>query len=150
MPELRKDPIVSRWVIVLDDSLAPEAYGTEGQQEPSSGECPICTAVETPPLLSIPSPLEGDPGWRVAVYKSPLMLLHDGEDLSRKGRGIYDVMSAVGADEVVVESPSHDIRSEDLGTVGSQPSRRMCEISDTVWRVSPSRNSPATRGSSGL
>lgn len=114
MHELRKDPIVSRWVVVLKDSLGPEAYGTEGQ-EPHEGACPLCTAFDTPPILDLPSPVEGDADWRIKVYSDPIGLFEDAGGLSRRGHGMYDVMSAVGHDEVVVESPGHGSCSEALG-----------------------------------
>jgi UDPglucose--hexose-1-phosphate uridylyltransferase len=36
-------------------------------------------------------------------------------DLGRKGEGMYDKMNSVGANEIIVESPYHSVRPEDLG-----------------------------------
>lgn len=114
MHELRKDPIVSRWVVVMKDSMGPDAYRSEGY-EPGVGACPICPEIHGDPIIETPAPVPGDEGWAIKLYKSPTGILEDGEGLGRKGRGIYDVMSALGSDEIIVESPGHDIRPEDLG-----------------------------------
>lgn len=116
MHELRKDPIVSRWVIVLKDSLGPQAYRSEdGQPAHEAEQCPICSVFPDPPRLLLHSPVAGDEGWNIKVHKSPVELLEEGEGLNRKGRGMYDVMGALGVDEVIIESPGHDTHSEDLG-----------------------------------
>ena len=36
-------------------------------------------------------------------------------DLGRRGVGIYDRMNSIGANEILVESPEHNTRPEDMG-----------------------------------
>jgi UDPglucose--hexose-1-phosphate uridylyltransferase len=36
-------------------------------------------------------------------------------DLGRRGVGIYDRMNSIGANEILIESPDHSLRPEDMG-----------------------------------
>ncbi|MFH1339162.1 MAG: galactose-1-phosphate uridylyltransferase [Candidatus Omnitrophota bacterium] len=119
MPELRKDPIIGRWVIVATerakrpDQFSPPAEG------PAEGECPFCEGNEdnTPPeILAIRgqnSPKNG-PGWQVRVVPSIRPMLKIEGDLERRGEGIYDMMNGIGAHEVVIETPQHINNIADL------------------------------------
>lgn len=94
--ELRKDPITRSWVAVGHPEETPA---------PGNG-CPLCPSreAERPTLLQLPA--EGP--WRVRVipHFNPLYRI-EGEP-GRQGDGIYDRMCAVGAHEVVVETPEHN------------------------------------------
>jgi UDPglucose--hexose-1-phosphate uridylyltransferase len=98
--ELRKDPITRSWVITGDDvtDIAPRA-------EASCRFCPDSTlAIQ---VVSKMPGVEGGP-WsaRAVVHPTPLYRI-EGEP-TRRGEGIYDRMSPVGAHEVLVENPRHD------------------------------------------
>lgn len=114
MHELRKDPILSRWVAVLSTSLAPEEYPSLSAP-PSEESCPLCAGreAETPPeIMAVP---EGDGPWQARVIPSFRPVLMPGGDLGRRGRGMYDAMNSVGANEIIVEAPEHRARPEDMG-----------------------------------
>ncbi len=113
MPELRKDPIIGRWVIISPErgrrpsEFLPEENRTRG------GFCPLCEGNEdkTPPeVFSIRengSP-PNSPGWTLRVVPNKFPALRVEGDLDREGEGLYDKMNGVGAHEVVIETPKHD------------------------------------------
>lgn len=98
--ELRKDPITRSWVITGDDVLdhAPRAEAF----------CRFCA--ESPVAGQVVSNMAGGEGapWsaRAVVHPAPLYRIEGEPD--RRGDGIYDRMSPVGAHEVLVENPRHD------------------------------------------
>lgn len=114
MHELRKDPILSRWVAVLETSLAPGDYRlvSPGPQEDS---CPLCAGREAEAPPEIMAARDGDGRWRARVIPSFRPVLVTDGDLGRRGRGMYDSMNSIGANELVVEVPAHGARPEDLG-----------------------------------
>ncbi len=106
--ELRKDPITRSWVAVG----GPDKSSAAGDGQ----ECPLCPghAVDGGAVLSLPP--EGPWKVRVVPHFNPLYRI-EGEP-ARKADGIYDNMRAVGAHEIIVETPDHNRRlaqmSEDL------------------------------------
>ena len=96
--ELRKDPITRSWVITGDDMPA-------GNPETECRFCP--TAKDRPQVVSTRPSLDGAP-WSAQAVVHPLPLYRIEGDPQRTGEGLYDRMRAVGAHEVLVESPRHD------------------------------------------
>ncbi len=115
--ELRKDPLLGRWVAVLNQSKAPSEYDLFPEVN-SEKDCIFCPGREKelpPEIMSVPDP-EGPSGkwWtRVVPNVSPLFRV-EGE-MGRKGEGMYDKMNSIGANEIIIESPHHSIRPEDIG-----------------------------------
>lgn len=112
MPELRKDPIVGRWVIVsVERAKRPDQFAAEPAGKSKTVACPFCEGNEatTPPEIhalrngSAPN----GPGWRVRVVPNKFPALRVEGDLDRRGEGMYDIMNGVGAHEVIVETPQH-------------------------------------------
>jgi UDPglucose--hexose-1-phosphate uridylyltransferase len=121
MPELRKDPIVGRWVIIATErTKRPHDFGARAQER--RGLCPFCPGQEsmTPPELLAHRPGDGPgaranaPGWKLRVFPNKFPALRVEGDLDRAGDGIYDRMNGVGAHEVIVETPEHTRRFSDL------------------------------------
>ena len=121
MPELRKDPIVGRWVIIATErTKRPHDFGA--RTEPRRGLCPFCPGQEsmTPPELFALRPGDGPgaranaPGWRLRAFPNKFPALRVEGELERAGDGIYDRMNGVGAHEVIVETPEHTKRFSDL------------------------------------
>jgi UDPglucose--hexose-1-phosphate uridylyltransferase len=100
--ELRKDPITRSWVIVGHRENVCE----------TSGGCPFCPSQvnSRPPLLRLPP--EGP--WQVLVVPHPDPLYRIEGDPARRADGMYDTMQPVGADEIVIETPEHNKKLEDL------------------------------------
>jgi UDPglucose--hexose-1-phosphate uridylyltransferase len=119
MPELRKDPILDRWVIVsVERAKRPNDFAVK-DGAPPEGECPFCEGKEnkTPPEIhSIrkPGTKSNSPGWEVRVVPSKRPFLRIEGNLDRRGKGIYDVMNGIGAHEIVVETPKHIANLADL------------------------------------
>jgi UDPglucose--hexose-1-phosphate uridylyltransferase len=122
MPELRKDPIVGRWVIIATErAKRPHDYHPEERPLPS-GVCPFCPGHEakTPREILAYRPSDGpgahrdSPGWSVRVFPNryPALMIEGG--LDREAEGLYDKMNGIGAHEVVVETPAHDRSLTDL------------------------------------
>lgn len=119
MPELRKDPVVGRWVIISTErSRRPTNFSPAAPQR-SSGYCPFCPGHEdkTPPeVYAVRANGEGvnAGGWTVRVVPNKFPALQIEGTLDRRGEGLYDKMNGVGAHEVVIESPVHDQDLADL------------------------------------
>ena len=113
MPELRKDPIVGRWVIIAPDrAKRPEDFTHEFKTAPDRFD-PFCEGNEdaTPPeILAYREPgcEPNGPGWRVRVVPNKFPALQIEGDLDKRGEGMYDVMNGVGAHEVVIECPHRE------------------------------------------
>ncbi len=120
MHELRKDILLGRWVAVLSDSKAPSEYDLPGRNRELESSCILCPGREneTPSeIISIrkPGTSSDAPGWWTRAIPSFKPLFQIEGDLGRRGIGIYDKMNSIGANEILIESPDHNIRSEDLG-----------------------------------
>ncbi len=116
MHELRKDPLLRRWVAVLNHPMAPSQYLIP--EEPQEENCPLCAGreAETPgEIVAVRQNPPPDASWwtRVVPNYDPVFKV-EGE-LGRKGEGMYDKMNSIGANEIIIESPYHDKRPEDLG-----------------------------------
>ena len=113
MPELRKDPILGRWIIISTErGKRPTDFIVE-ENHVKSGFCPLCPGNEntTPPeVLSYGRATEtpNTPGWtlRVVPNKYPALVI-EGE-LDKAGEGLYDKMNGIGAHEVLIDTPNHD------------------------------------------
>jgi UDPglucose--hexose-1-phosphate uridylyltransferase len=114
MSELRKDPVVNRWVII-----APEGRTSvflheviDNEVNISSKNCPFCEGNEdkTPPeiLAYRESGTQANtPGWHIRVTPNKFPALRIEGELVNKGIGIYDQIQGIGAHEVIIETPVH-------------------------------------------
>lgn len=100
--ELRKDPITRSWVIL----------GSRGNACETTGGCPFCPEKMNSKSILLRLPAQGP--WQVAVMPHPDPLYRVEGDPNRRADGIYDQMQPVGADEIVIETPEHSRRLEDL------------------------------------
>jgi len=115
MSELRKDPIVDRWVIIAAErGRRPNDFATQHAPPPGSGgaSCPLCEGSEpkTPPETWAIRPggtTPNTPGWQVRVVPNKFPALQIEGDVNRRGLGMFDLMDGVGAHEVIIESPHH-------------------------------------------
>ncbi|MGB3478902.1 MAG: galactose-1-phosphate uridylyltransferase [bacterium] len=121
MPELRKDPVLGRWVIISTErAKRPKDFkSTPEKKVVAPTSCPFCPGNETatPPEIMAYRPdntKPNTPGWtlRVISNKFPALLVEG--DISRRGEGIYDRMNGIGAHEVIIESSDHSMDLADL------------------------------------
>lgn len=113
MGELRRDPVVGRWVIVDTDKPKKPLDFKYEQHIPDGGLCPFCYGNEfmTPPEISCfrdPGTLANSAGWQVRVVANKFPALEIEGELDRRGLGIYDMSNGIGAHEVIIESPYHN------------------------------------------
>jgi UDPglucose--hexose-1-phosphate uridylyltransferase len=121
MPELRKDPVLGRWVIISTErAKRPKDFkATPEKKVISPKSCPFCPGNEsaTPPEIfsyRAEGTQPNTPGWtlRVISNKFPALLIEG--DINRRGEGIYDRMNGIGAHEVIIETPEHEADLADL------------------------------------
>ncbi|HVA01461.1 MAG TPA: galactose-1-phosphate uridylyltransferase [Terriglobia bacterium] len=130
MPELRKDPITGRWVIIATErAKRPSDFVRERVEIHGSGFCPFCYGNETktpPEIIAYRSDgsTRDTPGWslRVVPNKFPALGIEGG--LNRQGEGLFDKMNGLGAHEVIIETPDHQ------KTLAMLPQR---QIEDVLW-----------------
>jgi len=119
MPELRHDPIQKRWVIIASErGRRPDDFPKLDQGMPG-GFCPFCAGNEskTPPEIAAIRPngsAANSPGWQVRVVPNKFPALRIEGELERKGIGIHDRMNGVGAHEVIIETPQHDLALSEM------------------------------------
>jgi UDPglucose--hexose-1-phosphate uridylyltransferase len=127
--QLRKDPIIGRWVIIATDrAKKPDHFGTPREQGKPSF-CPFCPGKEdrTPPEVLVFRPKDtqpNTPGWWLRVVPNRFPVLRVEGNLDRRGEGLYDLMNGIGAHDVVIETPKHHIGMADL-----EPG----EIEEVLW-----------------
>ena len=94
--ELRRDPITQSWVVL----------GHHEVLSATSEKCPLCPPQSDAPGAILQWPPEGPWQVRVIPHVDPLYRI-EGE-LARQAEGMFDKMQALGAHEVIIESPRHD------------------------------------------
>ncbi len=120
MSELRRDPIVGRWVIVdVDDPKKPEDFHVEPHHYEDPSNCPFCYGNEfmTPSEVQVFRYEKTRPngsGWQVRVVPNKFPALQIEGNLDRRGMGIFDLSNGVGAHEVIIETPYHTKDIPDL------------------------------------
>jgi len=133
MGELRRDPVVGRWVIVDTDNPNTPADFNYEQYIPKGGLCPFCYGNEfmTPPEINCfrdPNTQANTPGWSVRVVANKFPALQIEGSLERRGIGIYDMSNGVGAHEVLIETPYHAKDLPDLLPEEAENYIKMCTI----------------------
>jgi UDPglucose--hexose-1-phosphate uridylyltransferase len=118
MPELRKDPIVGRWVIIATDR-AKRPVAPKMEPVPATSFCPFCAGNEDSTPREILAYREratrpDEKGWRVRVVPNKFPALQIEGDLQKRGDGIYDRMNGIGAHEVIIECPYHEVSMASL------------------------------------
>ena len=102
MDELRKDPTRGRWVLIRPKAVPPPS-------EP----CPYCPGAEAATAPEIAAYRKdgsppNTPGWTVRVVPEVDAYFRIERELVREGVGMFDMITARGASEVILESPHHD------------------------------------------
>ncbi len=131
MSDLRKDPVLGRWVIIAEErAKRPSDYRT-GTPEPKEAPkmCPFCEGNEhmTPPEIIAyrrKDTKANERGWwlRVVPNKYPALAIEG--DIGKRGLGIYDKMNGIGAHEVIIETNEHKLSLTGIADSG---------VRDMVW-----------------
>lgn len=130
MPELRKDPVIGRWVIISTErGKRPYDFTKKTEENRKGGFCPFCERNE----IYTPSEVlayrksgskPNGPDWTVRVVPNKFPALEVEGELERRGLGMYDMMNGIGAHEVIIENPNHNIRLGD---------HKIPQIIDVLW-----------------
>jgi UDPglucose--hexose-1-phosphate uridylyltransferase len=115
LPELRRDPVSGRWVIIATSrAQRPDDWAHQDRVSGAREQaCPFCPGHEsmTPPEIAA---LRNGPAWRARVVPNKFPALRVEGGLDRRAEGVYDVMNGIGAHEVFIESPRHVVSLTDL------------------------------------
>ncbi|MCD6162326.1 MAG: galactose-1-phosphate uridylyltransferase [candidate division Zixibacteria bacterium] len=138
MPELRKDPIIGRWVIISTERGKRPTDFKSVTKTRNQKLCPFCSSNEssTPPevfAIRNNGSAPNTPGWTLRVVPNKFPALKIEGDLNREGVGIFDKMNGVGAHEVIIETPDHmkdlaDLEFEDFRNVLRAFRERIIEL----------------------
>ena len=131
-PELRKDPISGRWVII-SSARAQRPEAPEPRREEESPEarqrCPFCPGHEheTPPeIFAIRDRGQANsPGWKTRVVPNKFPAFGIFPEINLRRVGMYQVTTGYGAHEVAIDSPEHDVYLE------QQPLAQVATIVET-------------------
>ena len=130
MPELRKDPISGRWVIIsVERGKKPTDFISPNQKRKAGGFCPFCPGNEhttTPEIIAFrsTSTAPNSPGWTLRVVPNKFPALQIQGELNKMGEGVFDRMSGVGAHEVIIETNDHQL------SLSTMPQRA---VEDVLW-----------------
>src|SRR5258708_5018510 len=139
MPELRKDPISGRWVIIAHErAKRPHDFKGEAQSTPTEGGlCPFCEGHEdkTPPEIVAyreRGPRPNGPGWRLRLVPHKIPALKAQRQLNQPDPGLHP--------------PSAPARPHDLPRFWPQPTPFPVQTLDfTKTAPQPFREHPQAR-----
>lgn len=126
MPELRKDPVIGRWVIIAGErARRPGNFvdTSDNEVESENGECSFCNnqreTIDT-----------GLPSCDVSVVFSKDSVSDPQKEFHRTRQGLYDVIDQFGIHEIVIETSRHvaniaDLSIEQIGSVFETYAARM-------------------------
>jgi galactose-1-phosphate uridylyltransferase len=111
MAELRKEPIASRWVLITTEHPRGPAdylpFKPPYQPQETRTPCPFCPGNEAMTPGETFSWRPDGKGWAVRVVPNKFPFFRIEGDFDRRLEGMYDLMEAIGAHEIVVETPDH-------------------------------------------
>ncbi|MDH4183727.1 MAG: galactose-1-phosphate uridylyltransferase [Nitrospinota bacterium] len=143
MRELRRDPVVNRWVIISSERAGRPMDAFHVAPENPEAYCPFCEGVEsaTPPELFALRPqgmAPNGPGWSLRVVPNKFPALGDPGAHMPSTDGLYEKMDGVGRHEVIIETPGHGQALADM------PLARAIDIFHTLQgRLLAMREDPA-------
>lgn len=114
MPELRKDPITGRWVIIsIERGKRPTDFKMRLPAK-KAGFCAFCSGNEytTPPEIMSFRPDDSHPntpGWTLRVVPNKFPVLRTERQLNEVSEGMFSTLDGVGAHEVIIENPEHNL-----------------------------------------
>jgi len=129
MPELRRDPVLGRWVIIsIERGKRPTDFVNITNRK-KGGFCPFCPGNEytTPPEINAvrrDGSKPNESGWTLRVMPNKFPAMSSEGSLNKFGEGLYDKMNGVGAHEVIVETPDH---GQTLSTISQEA------FEDVLW-----------------
>jgi len=119
MSELRRDPVIGRWVIIAPERAHRPDQIAMPRRTRRPGPCVFCNGQENRDpneiyALRASGTAPNTPGWQVRVLPNKYPVLRIEGKLEREGVGMFDMITGVGAHEVIVETPDHNLDLVDL------------------------------------
>lgn len=118
--ELRQNPVTGNWVVVSRD----ETHDYSSYNDPAF--CPLCQGNEdkTPPEIYAigENRHPNSPGWSLRIVPDKFPALQPEGKLDRRGDGLFNKMSGIGAHELMVETPDHYM------TLAAMPVEKITDI----------------------
>ncbi|HXF71972.1 MAG TPA: DUF4931 domain-containing protein [Actinomycetota bacterium] len=116
MSQLRQDPTTKEWVIIAPRRAARPHDPLRVERPPlpaRDAACPFCPGNEeqTPPEIMR---VANGAGWRIRVVPNLFPAVSPDGEARRAGDGVFGRMDGVGAHEVIIESPRHDARIDEM------------------------------------
>jgi UDPglucose--hexose-1-phosphate uridylyltransferase len=130
MPELRKDPISGRWVIIsVERGKRPTDFVSPSQKRKLGGFCPFDPGNERTTTNEIiafrpASTAPNSPGWTLRVVPNKFPALQINVEPNKTGEGLFDRMNGLGAHEVIIENPDHQL------SLATMPQKA---VEDVLW-----------------
>jgi UDPglucose--hexose-1-phosphate uridylyltransferase len=120
MPELRRDPITGRQVLIAPERASRPWHINIGASADRSETCPFCPGNEamTPPEVCAdraPDSAPNTPGWQVRVVPNKYPALEDRAIPKEGGDSFYRMVDALGLHEVIIENAQHAVHMNALG-----------------------------------
>ncbi len=116
MSEVRRDIVTDTWVIIDTENETIPRIHAHTQTE--ADDCPFCEGQENRTPNEIFAIRDGTPpdkpGWKVRVIPNIRPILRVEGELKNVGVGVYDMVNGVGANEVIVEAPTHTVNFSEL------------------------------------
>jgi len=119
MSELRKDPVVDRWVIMSEErAVRPSDFSTHAIKT-SKTACPFCSGNEhyTPSEVFADRPDQSaanKPGWKLRVVPNKFPALATTPHADVRHHHFFSSHNGYGRHEVIVETPVHGVGPSDL------------------------------------
>ena len=116
MSELRRDPVLRCWVIMAPEraaELVPRRAEPAAPRRDTAGPCPFCPGSEALNPAEIAVVRDGQ-AWAVRVTPDKKPLLRIEGELGRRAAGMFDLMNAIGAHELVTDVPAHTLTWADF------------------------------------
>jgi UDPglucose--hexose-1-phosphate uridylyltransferase len=121
MSQMRKDIFTNRWVIVEDRETVLPSDFVFPRFSKGAAFCPFCESHESSTPAEVfavrkTGVAANGPGWSVRVVPNTKPRLRIEGELGRRPEGFHDLMNGIGAHEIVVETPRHDLSLHQLET----------------------------------
>ncbi len=114
MPELRKDYVINRWIVIaVERAKRPHDFKVEKvERKFDPSKCPFCPGNEkmTPPEVYALREKGTDPdtpGWRIRVIPNKYPALNSSLEPILRTNHVFFSMDGFGYHEVIVETPDH-------------------------------------------
>jgi UDPglucose--hexose-1-phosphate uridylyltransferase len=145
MAELRKDPIVDRWVVFAPDRAKRPLDYSDAPPARRDGPCPFCPGAEsaTPGEIFALRP-EGSPAdapdWRLRVVPNKFPAFSAAVDSDRPGSEplaaseLFQTAPAAGAHELLIESRDHDATTGQFSDEHLAAILDVCRQRMLAWR----------------